>query len=265
MQRRTAPLSRWFWLRLIILLPLALAGQSVDRLFAMPDEAESIRAYLEVVGILYSVLTAFIAVAVWNRFSDTVAATKREATELRELWHYVSYGSDTHGRDEVRAAIERYRDCVIGDEWRAMERNKSVLEAEDDFMAMSRAVDKLTLKVARDIPTWTEAARALAAVRDARRERLHLAAERLPYPLRLLLYLVTLSVLFGILLLPFQSLVTSSIIVAAIVILLLLVLEVIEDIDNPFGGVWGLSKDPYLHLWFGPGRPPEHVAGSKKK
>lgn len=241
-----------FFLKIAVVLPVALVAQSFDKLFATPDEANSISAYLATVGTLYSVLVAFVVIAVWSRFNETDGAVKTEARELRDLWRYVGYSTDPERVLAARAAIERYRDEVISSEWSAMEKSLPVTAvADEEFIEMARAVENLAARSADDLQVRSDAIRLLGAIKDARGERLHSGAQRLPYPLRLLLYLVTLSLLIGVLLLPFQSVITSSIVVGLIVLIELLVLEVIDDIDNPFGGIWSVTTGPYRQLWFG--------------
>src|SRR5262245_65630577 len=69
-------------------------------------------AFVTAIGTLYSVLTGFTVISVWQQFVDTDRAVKSEARSLGELWRYVGYVDDTTGVGRERAANERYRDEV---------------------------------------------------------------------------------------------------------------------------------------------------------
>jgi len=243
--------SRAFWLRLLVLLPVSIGVQLLlrDRLDLQPDVG-SVGAFVTAVGTLYSVLTGFTVVSVWGQFADTDRAIKREARELAELWRYVGYVSDAAGISRARDAIERYRDEVVNREWPVMVRGETATAAEDEFLEMTDAVNGIAVATSKDVPAWTEAVRALGAVSDARGERTILVLQRMPNLLRVLLYIATLSLIGGMILLGFASALIGGLVVSFTVIVSLLVLEVIDDLDDPFTGAWGVSSAPFERIRF---------------
>jgi hypothetical protein len=244
-------MSRAFWLRLLVFLPVSVAIQLAlrDRLELQPDVG-SVGAFVTAVGTLYSVLTGFTVVSVWGQFAETDGAIKREARELAELWRYVGYVSDDAGIARARRAIERYRDEVVSHEWPVMIRGETATAAEDEFLEMTDAVNGIAVATPKDVPAWTEAVRALAAVSDARGERTILVLQRMPNLLRWLLYIATLSLVGGMILLGFASPLIGAFVVGFTVIVSLLVLEVIDDLDDPFTGAWGVSSAPFERIRF---------------
>lgn len=244
-------LSRMFWLRTVILLPVAvtlhlLLAEAVD----LQADIGGVGAFVTAIGTLYSVLTAFTVVSVWTQFIDTDRAVKGEARELGELWRYVGYLSSASGVRAARAAIESYRDALLADEWPAMECGEPAVQAEDDFYRMADAINRIEVQTAKDVPAWTEAVRKLGGVADQRGDRLVLVNQRMPGVLRALLYLATMSLIGGMALLGFDAAWAGAAVVAATVVISLLVLEVIDDIDDPFGGAWGISPDPLRRIRF---------------
>jgi hypothetical protein len=239
-------MSRNFWIRLVVALPITLAVQIVlfNRLELQADVG-SVGAFVTAVGTLYSVLTGFTVVSVWGQFSDTDRAIKREARELAELWRYVGYVSDAEGARRAQDAIRRYRDEVVHTEWPAMVRGETATAAEDEFLEMTDAVNAMKVDSQKDVPAWSEAAKALGAVSDARGERTVLVLQRMPGVLRILLYIATVSLVGGMTLLGFQDRVVGIVVVGFTVLVSLLVLEVIDDLDDPFTGAWAISSDPF--------------------
>jgi hypothetical protein len=244
-------MTRAFWIRLALGVPITIAAQLVlrDRL-DLVSEVGGVGAFVTAIGTLYSVLTGFTVVSVWGQFTDTDRAIKREARELAELWRYVGYTSDVEGVAAARGAIERYRDEVVSKEWPAMLRGETATAAEDEFVQMTDAVNAIEVANQKDVPAWAEAVRALGAVSDARGERTLLVLQRMPGLLRLLLYIATISLVGGMVLLGFQSPVIAVLVAAFTVIVSLLVLEVIDDLDDPFTGAWGVSSAPFERIPF---------------
>lgn len=244
-------MSKTFWLRLALALPVTLTAQILlfSRLELQADVG-SVGAFVTAIGTLYSVLTGFTVVSVWGQFTDTDRAIKREARELAELWRYVGYVSDADGARAARNAIRRYRDDVVRTEWPAMVRGETATAAEGEFLEMTDAVNAMRVELAKDVPAWTEAAKALGAVSDARGERTTLVLQRMPNVLRVLLYIATVSLVGGMALLGFQDRIVGIVVVAFTVLVSLLVLEVIDDLDDPFTGAWGVSSEPFERITF---------------
>ncbi len=245
-------MSRTFWLRILLAVPLTIGAELwLREQFDLVADVGAVGAFVTAVGTLYSILTGFTVVSVWGQFTDTDRAIKREARQLSELWRYVGYVSDADGVAKARDAIVRYRDEVVGSEWPAMLRRETATAAEDEFLEMTDAVNAIKVVTQKDVPAWAEAVRSLGEVSDARGERTLLVVQRMPTLLRLLLYIATVSLVGGMVLLGFQSLVIGLVVVAFTVVVSLLVLEVIDDLDDPFTGAWGVSSEPFERIRFG--------------
>src|SRR5438034_1166799 len=134
-------MSRAFWLRIVVLVPLTVAAQLwLREQLDLVADVGAVGAFVTAVGTLYSILTGFTVVSVWGQFTDTDRAIKREARQLSELWRYVGYVSDKAGVAKSRDAIVRYRDEVVSKEWPAMLRGETATAAEDEFLEMTDAV-----------------------------------------------------------------------------------------------------------------------------
>lgn len=245
-------MSRTFWLRILVAVPVTIAAQLwLREQFDLIADVGAVGAFVTAVGTLYSILTGFTVVSVWGQFTDTDRAIKREARQLSELWRYVGYVSDTEGVSKARDSIVRYREEVVSNEWPAMLRHETVTAAEDEFLEMTDTVNAIKVSTAKDVPAWAEAVRSLGEVSDARGERTLLVVQRMPTLLRLLLYIATVSLVGGMALLGFQNLAIGVVVSVFTVFVSLLVLEVIDDLDDPFTGAWGVSSEPFQRIRFG--------------
>ena len=68
--------------------------------------------------------------------------------------------------------------------------------------------------------------------------------------LRVLLYIATASLIIGMALLGFVNPIIGGVVLAATVVVSLLVLEVIDDLDDPFTGAWAISSGPLRRVQF---------------
>jgi hypothetical protein len=75
---------------------------------------------LAVVGVIYAVLLAFIAIGVWERFQGAEARTYDEAGALATVYRDV--GSFPAAREQLRGALRAYVHSVIDHEWPQMRR-----------------------------------------------------------------------------------------------------------------------------------------------
>ncbi len=103
---------------------------------------------LAVVGVIYAVLLAFVAIGVWERFQQAEARTYDEAGSLAIL--YRDAGSFASARDDVRTTLRAYVHSVIDHEWLQMQRgarspiSDALLEALDrDVRALPASSPRL--------------------------------------------------------------------------------------------------------------------------
>lgn len=70
-----------------------------------------------VVGVVYAVLLAFLAIAVWERFETADLRTYDEANQLSVVYRTADVFPQSR---HIRANLKRYVDLVIHDEWPKM-------------------------------------------------------------------------------------------------------------------------------------------------
>jgi hypothetical protein len=99
---------------------------------------------LAVVGVIYAVLLAFVAIGVWERFEQAEARTYEEATNLTVV--YRDAGSFRSG-GTLRAALRDYVGDVIEREWPEMRRGERSVGARLLLESVDRDI--------RDLPADT--------------------------------------------------------------------------------------------------------------
>ncbi|HTW82696.1 MAG TPA: DUF4239 domain-containing protein [Candidatus Sulfotelmatobacter sp.] len=82
---------------------------------------------LAVIGVVYAVLLAFVAVSVWERFNQAEARAYDEASSLAIVYRDV--GNFPQQTTALRASLTRYVSLVVRREWPAMQRGEQSEEA----------------------------------------------------------------------------------------------------------------------------------------
>lgn len=148
----------------------AAFGASVRRLDGV------VPPFIAAVGVLFALLTGFLAGDIGERNRQAARAVQAEAGELRNVFALsVAAASD---RREIRAAWSGYLTAVLADDWPAMERGAQAASANAAYDALLREVSDP--RIATEAGVAVHAAMLNAAVRvgTARAERLALAADR---------------------------------------------------------------------------------------
>lgn len=128
------------------------------------------------VGILFALLTGFLASDIADRNRLAARAVQAETSELRNVFT-LSVAASSDMRD-IRGAWGEYVKAVVNDEWPAMEHSEEAASANAAYDALLREVSDP--KIATEAGAAVHAALLNAAVRvgTARSDRLALASDR---------------------------------------------------------------------------------------
>jgi len=234
------PLRFWILTATVTAVSLGLRFSSDTESHFFVDVG-AISAYLSAVGALYSILAAFTVYVVWNQFNELDEAIEAEVEDLFDLYRYTVYLRDDQAVAEVGKAIQRYCQYVVEQEWQGMATGKIHELSTATFEDIFAVVHSVRFDDERDIAAWSEMIRKFEAVSDARRKRLRVGAARVPDLLRALLYLVSGGLIVGFFMLAIENTLLSIGVTAIVSAIVFLTIEVVEDLDDPFGGHWALS------------------------
>lgn len=101
---------------------------------------------LAVVGVIYAVLLAFVAIGVWERFQFAEARTYEEAGALMTVYRDAESFPDGA---PVRLRLRAYVHSVITDEWPRMQRGQQSLLSDRLLESIDRSVRSLSVPSAR--------------------------------------------------------------------------------------------------------------------
>lgn len=200
---------------------------------------------LAVIGVIYAVLLAFVAIGVWERFQGAESRTYEEASALATLYRDAGvFPSKVH----IRASLRRYVDSVIDGEWPRMHRGERPELANARLEEVAREV--------RHLPVTSSSlsniqAQMLAAVDVAlmdRQARLTVDASGINGIMWFVLIAgavvtIAFTYLFG-----FDQTVMQQLMIGGLSFLIALVLFVIVALDYPFRGSIAVAPEAFRAL-----------------
>jgi hypothetical protein len=244
----------WLWgsLMVTVVTLVSCAGllgmQRLVGIEVRKPHNDVVGAMAAIVGVIYAVLIAFIAVATWEKFSAGDKLVDAEASLISDVYR------DTTGLPAAKAApmrdsLARYLDQVIGPEWEGQRRGRI------DSGPAWRILEDVHVSIASlDPQTPGEAVlqgellRTLNQLYDARRSRLLAAEAAIPgvvWSIIVLGSLITIgyTYLFGVqntrMHLAMTGLVAAS---------LSLVIVLVISLDRPFRGDLCVSTEAYENV-----------------
>ena len=199
---------------------------------------------IAIVGVVYAVLLAFMAVAVWESFADADKVTQREANLVENLYRdAVAFPEPL--RSQLRDELKQYLHLVIDQEWPAQQAGKTDLEAWRPLEDLHRELTDFDAKSVRDGVVQEEALRTLNQLYSARRDRILAATEGIPGVVWGILLLgggitVFFSFLFGTQHPAMHYLMTGLLAASGALVIVLIV-----SLDYPFRGDLSVSSDAF--------------------
>lgn len=206
------------------------------------DSNPEVGNYLQAVGTIYAVLLAFVVYVVWGQFDAARTQVDHEANEVIDLYRTAD-GFPAAARAHVQGELTRYVADVLAREWPAMAANdEQVFERTAEHL--DRVWDGLHCLAAEDDCQRALHGEALSRfndLSDARTSRLTSARMRIPFGLKLLLYVGGFVMVASMYLVQVDSFAVQAIITGAMAGAVSHVLYLVIDLDDAFDGVWCVS------------------------
>lgn len=188
---------------------------------------------LAVIGVIYAVLLAFVAIGVWERFQQAEARTYEEAGAIAVV--YRDAGSFPDGT-KLRAMLRTYVYSIIHDEWPQMRRGERPRPSNSLLEAADRYVRKLPASTIRLGDIQTQMLSAMDTALMDRETRLTIDSSginRIMWAVLIAGAFVTVAFtyLFG-----FDQTLMQELMIGGLSLLIGLVLFLVIALDYPFRG-----------------------------
>jgi hypothetical protein len=199
---------------------------------------------IAIIGVVYAVLLAFIAVAAWANFDSANRVVQQEANLVDNLYRDAIAIPDPT-RTEMRDDIKQYLNVVIEKEWPAQREHRTETAGWVPVEKLQGAVASLDPKTLGQSVVEAEMLKTLNDLYSARRTRLLAAADGIPNTIWWILVLggvitVAFSFFFGMPSMAMHYAMTGTLAAS-----LALVMVLIVALDWPFRGQVSISPEAY--------------------
>ena len=202
---------------------------------AVLDEHNEIAGFVfAVVGVVYAVLLAFLAIAVWQRFDDAQKRVSDEANQIVVVYRRAD--AFPQERATLRHQIVRYVDALVNDEWPKMNEGASSAKADALIEGLAYRVRHLKAGTPAQQVMLASLVDGVQATMMDRDDRLILSNTGLNAFLWTILYLGAAAVLAFSYLFAYKSRGAQAAMVGLLAFTLARVLYLIAIIDFPFRG-----------------------------
>lgn len=204
-------------------------------------------AVSNLVGVVFAVLMAFIAVTVWQEFNQADAATGREASAASDVYRQ-AFAYPEPLRSRVKDGIQAYVETVITEEWPLLAKGRLSDRAWALLEGVQADMLRFEPRTEGERVVHREQIHDINVVLDERRARLRAATQGLSPQMWMVLIAgsaITLALtwFFEVTSLRVHALMTSGLAVA-----IALVLYLIGALDYPFGGDIAVGPDAFVQV-----------------
>ncbi len=206
-------------------------------------DGDAASALYATIGMVYAILIAIAAIAVWEPRTGAAQSTDLEAASLTEAyWSANALAPDD--RREVQQLLVRYLSTASGSEWASLRvRQSATVEAEQLFVQLRRRTDSVEPQTDRQVAASQQLSAQISAAAGARRARLAAATEGMPgllWPILLLGGAISIVFLymFGL-----ERTFPNGLMMAVVGGMIALLLFVIYQVEFPFSRAFAVGPE----------------------
>jgi Protein of unknown function (DUF4239) len=197
------------------------------------------------IGVLYAVLLAFIAVAVWEDFSKASDLVETEAGVVHDLFVDANGLSNKAVVQEIHRKLQRYVHVVVGEEWPRMQVGDVPRPRSPALADVRATLATFQPQTAGDSIVLQEMLHQLNLLYEARRSRLDAATGHIPAPVWGVI------ILLGLLIVGLTSVLSMSnrwmhfLLAASLTTAIVAVIALIVQFEYPFRGEVSVGAEPF--------------------
>ena len=220
-----------FWL-VVVLVCAMLVRHFVDT--AVLKAHNDICGFiLAVVGVVYAVLLAFVAIGAWERFASAEVHTYNEATALTEVYRDIGVFPQSK---TLRREIRVYSNEVVANEWPAMQKGGSSPMAGITLEHIAQQVRNLRPDGAGLTDVHTNMLSSMDQALLERADRLSMDADGLNQEVWATLFIGAFVTIGFALMFGFESRIMQMLLVGGLTVSIAIVFYLAIALDYPFQG-----------------------------
>jgi hypothetical protein len=200
---------------------------------------------ISVIGVLYAVLLAFIAIATWESFSKASDIVENESDYVGGMYLDTAGLPNVKGQ-QIRDALADYVSVVINEEWPIQRQGKTPDQGWKALRNLATAIATIHPQNSGEAVIEAELLRSWNQVYDARSARLSAVKGHIPDVIWWIIFIgaaitTAFTYLFG-----FENFRMHLAMTSTLAATLALVVVLIIALDWPFRGQISVSPDPFI-------------------
>ncbi len=227
----------------VVILTIILRGLLQTPNFL--SDVGGLGAFVTVFGTLYGIMAAFVVFEVWAQYNKTSSLIDQEALGLERLFRLTLYFRDAKLTARMREVIETYAKIVIEDNFQKLGGGTRNNESSASFRKIAGVIRDIKFNDDHDAIVYDHIINRYGGLSQTRTERITQCLLRLPFLLKFFLYTTSAAAVMVFIVMPFASVWYHAFVVGVIGFVIAMVLQLVEDLDNPFKGNWTINADPF--------------------
>lgn len=195
-----------------------------------------------VIGTIYTLITAFVLFGVWNQYNTLQELIAKEARILAGLWNYTDYFNDSKLDKQMRESLVSYINKALEVEIKRLAGDQQVVTYSAELITINQVVDAVKFNDGRDGTIYSVVIELYKNLVDVRVQKNEAGITRLPLSIKALFIVLSLLLVFCVLILGFTNELMYIFSLLFVAIIVSLTYEVVQDMDNPFGGLFQLKQ-----------------------
>jgi hypothetical protein len=227
---------------------VALAASFLARRMIPRDPLErsqdAVSVMFSAVGVLYTVLLAFLVVLVWEQFNAAQEQAEHESTKISNLLRD-AVPFPTPARQAIQCRLIIYTHSVVDDEWDTMANGESSPETRQKYERIWAGYYGFHPRTERQHDFYTESISKLNELGEERRLRLISSAASIPWVMWVLLVVGAVITIAYLYLFAIPDAFLQHVMIGSVAGLLAFILFMILALDHPFAGDVKVTPDAY--------------------
>ncbi|HLB51409.1 hypothetical protein A3B64_03810 [candidate division WWE3 bacterium RIFCSPLOWO2_01_FULL_37_24] len=230
---------------LIVILATLLFREAFSSEDLLAD-VSGLGAFVTVFGTLYGIMAAFIVFEVWGQYNKTAALVAQEAQGLERLYRLAIYFRDEKLSREIKETITAYSKLIIAGKFQKLGSGQRNKENGIVFRRIAEIIKGITFDDDHDHVVFDHVVSHYGKLSEIRTERITQSLTRLPFLLKFFLYLGSFITIFIFITMPFTNTFFNLFTAGTIGFVISMVLQLVDDLDNPFVGHWNITPEPFV-------------------
>jgi hypothetical protein len=197
-------------------------------------------------GTILAVMLSFMVVNVWQEYDESAQLVQTESDQISNLYHEVSVFPQPL-RDQTHAAIERYVDIVVDQEWPLMRQGSESSTAHRAAVHVVTLIENFDPKTMGEQNAQADALHHAHAFMDARGSRLFQNQESVPPLLWVVMLFIAIVTLGSAYFFHVDDIRAHLFMTAAVGAVIGAIFVVIAELDLPFRGDLQIPPSAFSH------------------